>query len=47
MTMDDQLDMVHSLPSVQHKVYEGASHGMYYLRADELSRDFLEFVGTL
>jgi pimeloyl-ACP methyl ester carboxylesterase len=47
MTMDDQLDMVHSLPSVRHKIYEGASHGMYYLRADELSRDFLAFIDSL
>jgi 3-oxoadipate enol-lactonase len=47
MSMDDQLALVAGLPDARHKTYEGATHGMYYLRAEELAADVLDFIGAL
>jgi pimeloyl-ACP methyl ester carboxylesterase len=47
MSMDDQLALVAGLPDVRHKSYEGATHGMYYLRAEELAADVLDFIAAL
>ena len=44
-TMDarDQADLVAALPGATQRVYEGAPHGMYYLRGEALAADALEF----
>jgi pimeloyl-ACP methyl ester carboxylesterase len=47
MTLADQRDLVGLLPSVRHRIYDGASHGMYYLRAEELAADFVEFAESV
>jgi pimeloyl-ACP methyl ester carboxylesterase len=46
MTTEQQRDLVAALPNVRQIVYEGASHGMFYLRADELAHDTLAFIET-
>jgi pimeloyl-ACP methyl ester carboxylesterase len=47
MTPAQQRELVSALPNVRQLVYEGAPHGMFYLRSDELARDTLAFIEGL
>lgn len=44
MSPEQQRPLIEGLPHARQRVYEGAPHGMYYLRGDELARDALEFI---
>lgn len=43
MGADDQARLAAALPHATQRVYQGAPHGMYYLRATELAADALDF----
>jgi pimeloyl-ACP methyl ester carboxylesterase len=43
MGADDQARLAAALPHATQRVYQGAPHGMYYLRAAELAADALDF----
>lgn len=40
----DQARLVEKVRDVRQKIYPDAPHGMYFLRADDLSEDVLEFI---
>jgi len=47
MSAQQQHEFVDAMPNATQRVYEGASHGMYYLRGPELACDVLEFIDAL
>lgn len=44
MSVEQQRELVETVPGAKQRIYEGAPHGMYFLRGAELSRDVIEFI---
>jgi 3-oxoadipate enol-lactonase len=44
MSVEQQEELVAAIPGARQRIYDGAPHGMYYLRGAELARDVLEFI---
>ena len=44
MSVEQQQELVAGIPGARQRIYDGAPHGMYYLRGAELARDVLEFI---
>jgi 3-oxoadipate enol-lactonase len=47
MSVDQQRELIETVPGAKQRIYEGAPHGMYFLRAPELSRDVIEFIDSV
>ncbi len=44
MSVEQQREMVAAIPGARQRTYQGASHGMYYLRSAELAHEALQFI---